>query len=613
MKEYILQKILPKVEKPVRYLGNEWNAVHKDWKDVDVKFCFAFPDVYEIGMSHLGLRILYGLVNENPRYLMERVFAPWKDMEEQLRAHKKPLFALESYTPVKDFDVIGFTLQYELSYTNILNMLDLAGLPVLASERSDDSPLVVAGGPCAFNPEPLADFIDCFFIGEGEESLPEALEIISKHINNGRPAGKKGLLLQLAKLPGIYVPRFYKPNYDVNERFSGFEILADVPKVIEKRIVKDFDKSYFPTKPIVPFMNVVHDRVMLEVLRGCARGCRFCQAGIIYRPIREKKLGTLKEQANLSLGCTGYEEIALTSLSTADHSEIATLTKDLITEHGDKKIGLSLPSLRVDAFSVNIAKEVQKVRKTGLTFAPEAGTQRLRDVINKNVTEEDIMSAVTAAFEAGWFQIKLYFMIGLPTETMEDVRGIAEVTKKIASLGEQILRAKRISKRIKISVSVGSFVPKSHTPFQWYGQNTIQELEEKQQYLRGALKDRRIDYKWHDADTSFVEAVIAKGDRKVGRAIMRAWQNGCVFDGWSEFFRLSKWENVFSEMKLDASAYAHEDMPYESTLPWDHISAGVSKKWLWEEYQKALQVALTPNCRTQCTSCGVCPHFEITL
>lgn len=618
MKELILQKILSKVQKPVRYLGNEWNAVKKDWHGTDVKFCFAFPDVYEVGMSHLGLRILYGLINDNPHYLMERVFAPWKDMEEQLRTNNIPLFSLESYKPVKEFDVLGFTLQYELSYTNILNMMDLAGIPLLASERGEDMPLIIAGGPCAFNPEPLAEYIDCFFIGEGEEALPEALEILRTYLKAGKYAPKKELLLKLAQIPGIYVPSLYQAHYDETGHFVDMTLMPDVsknevPEVISKRVVADFDQVYFPLNPIVPFMEVVHDRVMLEILRGCERGCRFCQAGIIYRPLREKKLETLKKQAKESLSCTGYEEIALTSLSSADYSEISNLTKDLVQTHGDDKIGISLPSLRVDAFSVDVAKEIQKVRKTGLTFAPEAGTQRLRDVINKGVTEEDILTAVTSAFQAGWHQVKLYFMIGLPTETEEDIRGIAEIAKKVVYAGESALRARRSPKRLKVSVSVSCFVPKAHTPFQWYGQNTISQLEEKQQFLRSLLKDKRIDYNWHDAKTSFVEAIVAKGDRKVGKAILSAWEKGCKFDGWSEFFNFEKWMEAFKEAGVDTAYFANQDIPYEVSLPWEHISAGVGKDWLWKEYDKALAAGLTPSCRTECSACGVCPQYDLKV
>ncbi|MCW2277127.1 TIGR03960 family B12-binding radical SAM protein [Heliophilum fasciatum] len=644
------ERILAQVTKPTRYTGGEFNQVRKNWDDVDVTMAFAFPDVYEVGMSHLGLRILYHLVNDQPRMAMERVFAPWTDMEAKMRQAGVPLFALESRKPLKDFDVLGFTLQYEMAYSNILNMLDLAGIPLEAGERDLTMPLVIAGGPCAMNPEPLAPFLDAVILGEGEEVLLEFLQTVAdfrreqaeaQHTATGsvqpagirntgtqpastQPAGtgvygdrlqaKRELLARLARIPGVYVPSFYEANYDAQGRFRELTPThPDAPARILKRVVRDFDSAYFPEEPLVPYMQVVHDRIMLEVLRGCTRACRFCQAGSNYRPVRERSTERLLAQAEKLVQATGYDEIALTSLSTADHSCVSPLIRNLIAQNKDKKVGVSLPSLRVDAFSVDLAKEVQKVRKTGLTFAPEAGTQRLRDVINKGVTEEDLMNTVTSAFENGWSTIKLYFMIGLPTETEEDLEGIARLAEAVANRGSAILRQKGIKKGVKITVSTSSFVPKPQTPFQWEPQMARAELEAKQEWLKKRLRDRRIQYSWHDARLSFLEAIFAKGDRRLAAVLKRAWASGCSFDGWSDLFQFEKWQAAFEAEGINPDDYAYRPIAYDEPLPWEHLDIGVQRSYLIGEHEKALTATLTADCRTgSCSGCGVCSTLSVS-
>ncbi|WP_153726515.1 TIGR03960 family B12-binding radical SAM protein [Heliorestis convoluta] len=614
-------ELLNKVTKPTRYTGGEYNQVKKDWANVDTTMVFAFPDVYEVGMSHLGLRILYHLINDQESMLMERVFAPWTDMEEEMRKRDLPLFSLESRRPLKEFDVVGFTLQYEMSYTNILNMLDLAQIPLLSQDRADDDPLVIAGGPCAVNPEPLADFLDLVILGEGEEILP----ILLKKIGNFKkemagskeaaPGRRQTLLRQLSQLPGVYVPSMYQAHYDDGGHYKGLEKLdGSAPDRICKQVIQDFDQAYFPTQSMVPFMGVVHDRVMLEVLRGCSRACRFCQAGTIYRPVRERSAETLQRQADELIRQTGYDEIALTSLSTADHTCIEPLVKALLQAHEEKRVGLSLPSLRVDAFSVNLAREVQKVRKTGLTFAPEAGTQRLRDVINKGVTEEDLMETIEKAFQGGWHTIKLYFMMGLPTEEEEDLEGIARLAEKVAYMGSDIFRSKGIRKNIKVTISLSSFVPKPQTPFQWEAQNSIAQLEEKQQFLKKRIRDRRITYNWHDAKVSFIEAVMAKGDRRLAKVLLKAWEKGARFDGWTEHFRYDRWVEAFQETEIDPAYYAYRNIEYNEPLPWDHLDYGVDRSYLVREHKKAMEAALTQDCRHHsCSACGVCPSLGISV
>lgn len=603
----ILEKLLSSVQKPARYTGGEWNSTVKDWNNIDVKIAFAFPDVYEVGMSHLGLQILYHVVNRREDALMERVFSPWGDMEELLRKHNLPLYSLESRRPLGDFDIIAFTLQYEMSFTNILNMLDLAGLPLRAADRhGKDHPLVIAGGPCAFNPEPLADFIDLFVIGEGEEIIGEIIEIYK----NSRGGSKDDLLRQLAGLKGIYVPSLYSVKYSPDGKVLWVEPREGAAPRVVKRVVADLDRAPFPDKPIVPYMGVVHDRIMLEVLRGCTRGCRFCQAGVIYRPVREKSPDILVRQAEELVNNTGYDEISLTSLSTADYSGVRPVVTGLLDRLSSRGVGVSLPSLRVDAFSVELAKEVQRVRRSSLTFAPEAGSQRLRDVINKGVTGENLIDAVTAAFSSGWHAVKLYFMIGLPTETDEDLDGIADLAVKVLQAG---LKCNVSRGRLKVTVSASSFVPKSHTAFQWEPQDTLDELKRKQSYLKERLKaQRKISFNWHDPRTSFLEAVLARGDRRLGAALERAWQLGARFDGWSECFRYEYWRQAFRETGLEPEFYAYRRYRYEDVLPWEHIEAGVAKKYLVREHQRAMQGLATPDCRAgKCPGCGLCPSLEV--
>ena len=611
MRQYIQNKLLPAVQKPARYLGDEWNAIKKPWDSAKVKMAFAFPDVYEVGMSHLGLHILYGLVNNQEEFLMERVFAPWVDLEEWLRGENIPLFSLESYRPIKDFDVLGFTLQYEMSYTNILNMLDLADIPLRSKDRQEGDPVIIGGGPCAVNPEPLAPFFDCFLIGDSEGMLLEVLEAVSAW--KDKEADKESLLEQLAQIPGVYVPGFYQISYNQDGTISDITASDDrkVPDRVRRRVILDLDTAYFPVKPIVPHMEVVHDRIMLEVMRGCTRGCRFCQAGMIYRPVRERKQETLFRQAEELVKNTGHEEISLTSLSTADYSCVQPLIVNLLNKYQEQGINIALPSLRVDAFSVDLAKEVQRVRKSGLTLAPEAGSQRLRDVINKNVTEEDLISAVRGAFKAGWTNIKLYFMIGLPTETEEDLLEISRLAKDVLRVGREEL--KLLGKgRPMITVSVSSFVPKPHTPFQFEPQDSRSLLKEKQEFLRENLKGKGLKYKWHNRNISFLEAVFAKGDRRVADTLEKAWAKGCKFDSWDEHFNLALWEEAFDGTGLNPHYYANRNISYEEMLPWDHIDTGVSKKFLINEHRLALKLALTKDCRWHdCTGCTICDRFDV--
>lgn len=617
MRDLIETKILSKVEKPLRYLGDEWNVEKKNWNNVRLKTVFAFPDIYEVGMSHLGLSIIYHLVNDQKDFLMERVFAPWIDMEDELRQNNLPLFSLESYTPLNEFDVVAFTLQYEMSFSNILNMLDLGRVPIRSCERSNTDPLVIAGGPCAYNPEPLADFIDVFVIGEGEEVTLEVLEVIACHreARAGQMERDK-LLEELVKIPGVYVPKFYEVNYLPEGKIESIEpIHNEAPKVIKKRFIKNLDQAYFPTKPIVPYLEVVHDRAVLEVLRGCTRGCRFCQAGMLYRPVRERHPDVLKEQAEKLIRNTGYNEISLTSLSTSDYTCIEPVIKELLDKYSEEGIGVSLPSLRVDSFSMNLAKQVQRVRKSSLTFAPEAGTQRLRDVINKGVTEENLMQVTEAAFREGWHKIKLYFMLGLPTETNEDLDGIADLAYKVLNLGDQIRREQGTKgPQPQITISVAGFVPKAHTPFQWIPQTKLADLKEKQHYLKNKIRNKRINYNYHDADLSFVEAIFAKGDRRLGKALYLAWQKGCKFDGWSQYFKFTTWMEAIREARLDPDWYAYRKLDHKDILPWEHIDMGVKKEYLQKEHEKAMENVVTGDCRFKhCSVCGICQDLDVAL
>lgn len=601
--------LLSKVSKPARYVGGEWNSVVKNHEDVKLTVAYCFPDVYEVAMSHLGLRILYALLNERQDVAAERVYAPWPDMEDLMRSKGYPLFSLETKTPVIDFDFVGFTLQYEMSFTNILNMLDLAGIPLFSRDRGEDMPLVVAGGPCAYNAEPLADYIDLFCLGESEESVQLLADTIIAWKEAGKPGGKKGLLKQLAGQQGNYVPAFYEPRYDEEGQYQGLMILEEgAPAQIEKCVVSDVEHVYFPTKPIVPNIDIVHNRAVLELFRGCSRGCRFCQAGMLYRPVREKSPQRLVELAKDIIKNSGYNEISLMSLSSADYSCLPELVDQLLDAFKDQKVSVSLPSLRIDSFSIDIAKKVQQVRKSGLTLAPEAGTQRLRDVINKGVTEENLMQACENAFKNGWSTVKLYFMMGLPTETDEDLAGIADLAYKVLNLYRQITH----KNNGKVTVSVSSFVPKSHTAFQWFGQLPIEEIQRKQQYLKSLIRDKHISYHYHDAKTGRMEAAFARGDRRMGRVLYEAWKLGCKFDGWTELFDYEKWMQAFRNAGVDPDYYAARTRSTEEVLPWDHLSNGASKAFLKREWQKALDGSLTHDCRhLSCTGCGVCPSLGV--
>ncbi|GMG97250.1 TIGR03960 family B12-binding radical SAM protein [Tepidimicrobium xylanilyticum] len=602
-----LDKVLRRVEKPARYIGMEKNAIKKDLNEVKVKFAFAFPDIYEVGMSHLGLHILYNLINEKEDMACERVFAPWVDMEEEMIKEGIPLFTLESKESVRNFDFLGFTLQYEMSYTNVINMLNLGGIPILSKDRKKEDPFIIAGGPCAYNPEPIADIIDFFVIGEGEEII---LEILEKYKEYKAPKGNRiGFLKEVSKIEGVYVPQFYHVKYNKDNTIQSMDpIVEGIPKIIKKRIIKDLDRVYFPEKLIVPYIETIHDRIPLEIFRGCTRGCRFCQAGMIYRPVREKSVERLLELAEKLEENTGYEDISLTSLSSCDYSNLEKLISKLMDRYEDEKVGISLPSLRLDSFSIGVLKEIQKVRKTGLTFAPEAGSQRLRDVINKGVTDEDLINAVSYAFEEGWSTIKLYFMIGLPTETEEDLLGIRDLGYKVKDIFFSLPKEKRKG-NLKVTLSASCFVPKPFTPFQWVGQDSIEKFYEKIDLIKQNIRDKKITFNYHDPKLSYLEAVIARGDRRLGKALIRAWEKGCKFDGWSEKFDFDKWMEAFKETGIDGDFYALREREIDEILPWDFINPGITKEYLIKEYEKAKGEELTRDCRLGCTNCGINRSF----
>lgn len=601
-------KVLKRVEKPARYIGLEKNSIKKNLEDVKVKFAFAFPDIYEVGMSHLGLHILYNLINEVEYMACERVFAPWIDMEEEMIQEGIPLFTLENKEPIKNFDFLGFTLQYEMSYTNILNMLHLGGIPILSADREDEDPFVIAGGPCAYNPEPLADIIDFFVIGEGEEVT---LEILDMYKDFKKSKGsRENFLRQVSKIEGVYVPSFYQVHYNEDGTIKAMiPLVEEAPRIIKKRIVKDLNKIYFPDKLIVPFIETVHDRIPLEIFRGCTRGCRFCQAGMIYRPVREKSIPRLLELADKLVNSTGYEDISLISLSSCDYSQLQLLVSKLMDEYEEDRIGISLPSLRLDSFSLDILKEIEKVRKTGLTFAPEAGSQRLRDVINKGVTEEDLTTAISYAFNEGWSTIKLYFMLGLPTETDEDVLGIRNIGYKVKDMFFNQPKEEQKG-NLKITLSASCFVPKPFTPFQWVGQDSIDEFNRKIYLLKDNIRDRKIVFNYHDPKLSYLEAILARGDRRLSKTLIRAWEKGCKFDGWSELFDYDKWMEALLETEVQGDFYALRERELDEVLPWDFIDSGVSKKYLIREYEKAKAQELTRDCRLGCTGCGINKSFS---
>ena len=603
--------ILSQVQKPARYTGGEFGSIIKADEETEVSIALAFPDIYEVGMSYLGFKILYHILNKEEGVAAERVYAPWVDMEAKMHENALPLTSLETGKILRDFDFVGFTLQYELSYTNILNMLDLGKIPLFTKDRTEEDTFVIAGGPCVYNPEPLADFIDFFIIGEGEEIMVELMNAYKNWQNEGCLGGRQGFLERAVSIEGIYVPSFYHVDYLADGTVEKVvPVNPAAPSVVKKRVVKDLNTISYPNAPIVPFGEIVHDRIMLEVFRGCTRGCRFCHAGMVYRPVRERKPELLKQLARELVNNTGYNEISLVSLSTADYSCLAPLIHDLIAELKNEKVSVSLPSLRVDSFSVDLAKEVQEVRKSGLTFAPEAGSQRMRDVINKGVTEEDLLKAVGAAFESGWSSVKLYFMIGLPGETDEDALAIAELAKAVQYKYFQI----KGHRGAKVTVSVSSFVPKPYTPFQWKGQDEIEEIRRKQMLLKDALKVKNITYQYHDAVTSVIEGVFARGDRRLGKALYLAWQNGAKFDGWSEHFSYKRWLDAISECGLDKAFYANRDREENEVFPWEHIQPAVNRAFLWNEYQKSLRAELTEDCRhANCSGCGVCQNLDVKI
>ncbi len=599
-----IESLLLKVKSPSRYIGGELNSVVKDKSKVDVRFAFCFPDSYDVGMSHLGMKILYSLKNKRENFWCERVFAPGDDFEKLMRENNIPLYGLESLDPVKEFDFIGFTIQYELCYTNILNMLDLAGLPVKAKDRTDDMPIVVAGGPCVCNPEPLVDFIDLFILGEGEEVNLELMDLYADMKKRG--CSKTEFLEAAAEIEGIYVPSFYDVSYNEDGTVKAVRVNnSHASETIKKRIIKNFDEVFYPESFVVPYCEIVHDRAVVEVLRGCIRGCRFCQAGFIYRPFREKSSGTILKETKSLCESTGYEEVSLSSLSTSDLSDVDN-TLDTLSEYTEKeKINLSLPSMRIDKFSGELMEQIQKVRKSGLTFAPEAGTQRLRDVINKNITEEEIMRACKLAFSGGFTGVKLYFMLGLPTETDEDIRGIAELAERITDLFYQNPNRPK-GKHVQISISCATFVPKPFTPFEFEPQASIEEIKHKQKILLDSIRSKkRISVSWHNYRVSILEAVLARGDRRLCDTVYEAWKLGCKFDSWEEFYRYDLWVKAFENTGVDVDFYAHRTRSYDEVMPWQHLDYFITREFLVRENKKAHDAVTTNNCRESCAGCGV--------
>ena len=599
-------EILMTIEKPARYIGNEVNSVMKNKDDVAVRFAMCFPDVYEIGMSHLGIQILYDMFNQREDVWCERVYSPWPDLDKVMREQQIPLFALESQDPIKDFDFLGITIQYEMCYTNILQILDLAGVSMYAAERTENDPLVIGGGPCTYNPEPLAPFFDLFYIGEGETVYSELLDTYKEHKANG--GSRIDFLKKAAKIPGIYVPCLYNVSYNEDGTIAAFEpVSEDIPATVEKQIVMDITNTYYPKAPVVPFIKATQDRVVLEIQRGCIRGCRFCQAGMLYRPTRERDVEFLKQKAIEMLDSTGHEEISLSSLSSSDYSQLPELVNFLIDECGKRGVNISLPSLRIDAFSLDVMQKVQDIRKSSLTFAPEAGSQRLRDVINKGLTEEVILEGAGKAFEGGWSKVKLYFMLGLPTETEDDMKGIAHLCEKIAKRYYEIPKEQRHGK-CQITASTSFFVPKPFTPFQWAQMCTEKEFLDRAGIVRreihAQLNQKSIKYNWHEADVTILEGILARGDRKVADAIVKAYEKGALFDSWSEYFHPEYWTEAFADAGIDTDFYTVRKREDDEIFPWDFIDIGVTKKFLLREWKNAQAGLVTPNCHMKCSGCG---------
>lgn len=601
-------EILMQVEKPARYIGNEFNAVMKDKGNVDIRFCMCFPDIYEIGMSHLGIQILYSMFNSWEDVWCERVYSPWIDLDKIMREKEIPLFALESQEPVKDMDFLGVTLQYEMCYTNILQILDLSQIPLFSKDRHETDPIVIGGGPCSYNPEPVAAFFDLFYIGEGETQYRRLLDLYKENRNAG--GSRLEFLKKASALPGIYVPAFYEEEYKEDGTIKGRKKLYEnAPDTVLKEIVMEVSDTYYPVKPVVPFMQITQDRVVLEIQRGCIRGCRFCQAGQLYRPVRERNVDVLKKYAIEMLKNTGYDEISLSSLSSSDYSELNELLEFLISECREKHINISLPSLRIDAFSLDVMSKVQDVKKSSLTFAPEAGSQRLRDVINKGLTKEDILNGAALAFEGGWTRVKLYFMLGLPTETEEDILGIGELSNEIAAVFfDTVPKEKRTNGRVQIVTSTSFFIPKPFTPFQWARMCTKEEFIEKayqtKKGIMAQLNQKSIKYNWHEADVSVLEGIFARGDRKLADVIVKAYERGCMFDSWSECFHNDVWMECFKQCGVDPDFYTTRERSEDEIFPWDFLDCGVTKEFLLREWKRAMAQTVSPNCRKQCQGCG---------
>lgn len=600
-------EILMQVEKPARYIGNEVNAVMKNKDEVQVRFAMCFPDVYEIGMSHLGIQIIYDMLNQFEDVWCERVYSPWVDLDAIMRKEHIPLFALESQDPIKKFDFLGITIQYEMCYTNILQVLDLSGIPLLSKDRSEEDPIVIGGGPCTYNPEPICDFFDLFYIGEGETQYRNLLDLYTEC--KRKKESRKEFLRKAARIPGMYVPSLYDVTYKEDGTIKERIPLAEgIPMTITKELVSDVSNTYYPKKPVVPFIKVTQDRVVLEIQRGCIRGCRFCQAGQLYRPVRERSLEMLETYAVEMLENTGHEEISLSSLSSSDYSKLPELLDFLIEKCDERKINISLPSLRIDAFSLDVMNKVQDVKKSSLTFAPEAGSQRLRNVINKGLTEEVILEGSRLAFEGGWTRVKLYFMLGLPTETQEDIRGIAELSNKIAAVFYETVPKEKRNGRVQIVASTSFFIPKPFTPFQWAPQCTKEEFLDKAYQTRTAitsqLNQKSIRYNWHEADVSVLEGILARGDRKLNQAILCAYEKGCMYDAWSEYYKNDIWMETFEECGIDISFYTTRARRDDESFPWDFLDCGVTKQFLLREWHRAQEESVTPNCKMQCQGCG---------